>query len=441
MRVMVAAAISAGFLSGGDVVRADNMLESTVPADGAVLATAPTQWIATFTESVDLTTITAEAISRNGRVLALTDPAHGETDNIVVFALTDVLRGTTEIRWKLVAADGHVMSGETSFTVDPGEGSVLPGEPSTTGEAGTGSGASVVGATGGSAPEPVRWAVRFAGFGALVMVGGWFSIGLLFGGSAQPSGRARTAVLVGAGVLAAAPLVQTLMFVGDVRGSSTLGALPRVFDAFEYTPGAMLALRAVLGAVLAAAVFGAGVPSGRGQASLVFGAAGALYLLTLSYAGHSRSMGAPWLGIPVDMVHTAAVVAWLGGLGALALGAARTDSPQSTIDVFVRFGGLARAALAVIVVTGAIQTLRLHGGITTLFSESHGRWLILKLAVVGVMLRVADINRRRTALRISGSEAQVARRAILLRRATGTEFAVGIGVLAVTAVLVGAPFS
>ena len=117
------------------------------------------------------------------------------------------------------------------------------------------------------------------------------------------------------------------------------------------------------------------------------------------------------------------------------------ESPQSTIDVFVRFGGLARAALAVIVGTGVVQTLRLHGGITSLFSESHGRWLLVKLAAVVVMLRVAEVNRRRTALRISGSEAQVARRAELLRRATATEFGVGLGVLAVTAVLVGAPFS
>jgi putative copper export protein len=355
-----------------------------------------------------------------------------------------VLGGTTEIRWKLVAADGHVMTGETTFTVDADVATTDPDAGSEDGGngggAGTTSGDSTI-STSGSAPEPVRWAVRLAGYASLVLVGGWFAIGLLFGGTAPPTARIRTVVRAGAVSLCVAPLLQMLMFVGDVRGSSLVGALPRVFDAFDYTPGAMLALRAVLGAVIAASVLGGWVPSGRGQASGVFAAAGALYLVTLAYAGHSRSMGSPWLGIPVDVAHTAAAVAWLGGLGALALGAARTESPQSTIDVFVRFGGLARTALAVIVGTGVVQTLRLHGGITSLFSESHGRWLLVKLVAVVVMLRVAEVNRRRTALRISGSEAQVARRAELLRRATATEFGVGLGVLAVTAVLVGAPFS
>jgi len=441
--VLSAATIAAGVFFVAAGARADNMLDSTEPADGAVLQVAPVRWTATFTESVDLSTITAEAVSRNGRVLALTNPSRGETDNVVVFALSDVLRGTTEIRWKLVAADGHVMTGETSFTLaTTGEAGAEDDQTDGTGDTvGTGGGSTIGGPAAGAAPEPVRWMVRLAGYGALVIVGGWFAIGLLLGGSVPPMGRARMLVRGGAVALAAAPALQTLMFVGDVRGSSLVGAIPHVFGAFEYTPGAMLALRAVLGAVIAVSVLGGGVPAARGQAATVFAAAGSLYLVTLAYAGHSRSMGAPWLGMPVDVVHTAAAVAWLGGLGALALGAARTDSPQATIDVFVRFGGMARTALAAIVVTGAVQTLRLHGGITSLFSESHGRWLLLKLAVVVLMLRVAEINRRRTALRISGSEAQVARRAELLRRATGTEFAVGLGVIALTAVLVGAPFS
>lgn len=174
--------------------------------------------------------------------------------------------------------------------------------------------------------------------------------------------------------------------------------------------------------------------------SLPVNAVSLVYLVTLAYGGHSRSMAWPLLGVPVDVLHTAASVAWLGGLVVLVLLVVPALEPAAGFEAFRRFGDVARLAVATIVVTGAIQTLRLHGTLITLLTESHGRWLLLKLVLVAVMLKIGDINRRRM-LRWTGDDAMnAANRVALVRRAGVTEAVNGALVMLVTSVLVTSSF-
>ena len=92
--------------------------------------------------------------------------------------------------------------------------------------------------------------------------------------------------------------------------------------------------------------------------------------------------------------------------------------------------------MALIVITGSIQTLRLHGNPLSLFANSHGLLLLLKIALVGFMLWLAYGNEQivqRFQLSQSGSLTQSRER---LRRASITELLVGLIVILVTAILV-----
>jgi len=113
---------------------------------------------------------------------------------------------------------------------------------------------------------------------------------------------------------------------------------------------------------------------------------------------------------------------------------------QDALESFTRFGRAATIAVPVIVGTGVVQTLRLHGGITSLFSQSHGRVLLLKLVFVVAMLALANKSRQLNLRRIADEPARLATRRRQLVRAGLTECAVGGVVVAVTAALVSANF-
>jgi copper transport protein len=165
-----------------------------------------------------------------------------------------------------------------------------------------------------------------------------------------------------------------------------------------------------------------------------------LFAIGLAYTSHSRSRAWPVLGVPADVAHTAAVAAWLGGLAVLVFVVAPLVDDRDALESFRRFGKVATVAVPVIVATGVVQTLRLHGGITTLFSQSHGRVLLVKLAFVIALLAVANKSRQLNLRRIADEPARIATRRRQLVRAGVTECAIGGLVVAITAALVTSNF-
>ena len=102
---------------------------------------------------------------------------------------------------------------------------------------------------------------------------------------------------------------------------------------------------------------------------------------------------------------------------------------------------MAKYAVIAMVVTGVIQTLRLHGNLLTLFTQNHGRWLLLKLVLVALMLKIGDINRRRLLRKMPDNDEAFAGRVALLRRASITEIVNGGLVMVATAFLVTSSFN
>lgn len=290
---------------------------------------------------------------------------------------------------------------------------------------------------GSGAPDVVRWILRLIGFAAVMLIGGFLIADLHLIRGAFSALR-RSPVLKGTAVaVAAVPMIQMLIFLGDVEGTSLLGGLGHLVSIFDSTPGSMLFVRSAAGVLLAYQLvnvlpFNESVKVQR-LALATFG----IYLIALAYTGHSRSMAAPYLGVPADVVHTAAASVWLGGLAVLVLFISPFVSSRDLFRSFQRYGRVAKPAVIALIVTGSIQTLRLHGGIGSLFTEGHGRLLLLKIALVAITLRLGDVNRKRVSSKMmENPHIFDTRMAVLLRMGT-MEVVSGTAILAVTAALVG----
>jgi copper transport protein len=428
----------AGF--GAQPALAHNALVTSVPANAAVLTEVPSSWSLTFTKDVPLDSASAELVAANGVRTTLPAPTYGVSKKEILFALPPGLTGAMTGRWRLVGTDGHVLTERVSFTVNVSGVAITTDAVTTTTVLGT----PQTGAAENSdavTSEPVRWGIRAFGYAALLLVGGLLFTELFIAQGVLGASRARETLLASGAMLTAVSLAQTLIFLDDSRDFGVVSSIFHILEAFDTTAGSMYLVR-----FLSAAVLLAGIVRDRQTASPVLTAPpmmvlGIAYLVSLAYTSHSRSMAWPVLGVPADVIHTAAAAAWLGGLIIFVLFVIPSLQPAESFDAFRRYGDVAKYAVVAMVATGVIQTLRLHGSIITLFTQSHGRWLLLKLVLVALMLKIGDINRRRLLRKIPTDVEAFAGRVALLRRASITEIVNGGLVMVVTAVLVTSSFT
>ncbi|HUZ32357.1 MAG TPA: copper homeostasis membrane protein CopD [Xanthobacteraceae bacterium] len=164
---------------------------------------------------------------------------------------------------------------------------------------------------------------------------------------------------------------------------------------------------------------------------------------SLAWAGHA--VGAEGLeGIvhpAADFVHLVAAAAWVGTLLPLALllAAAGHDATSLTIAriATMRFSTIGVGSVALLMITGSINTWYLAGSIPALTETDYGRLLLLKIALFLVMVAVAAFNRLHLTPRLvhdaDGSTTIDALRR--LRRNASLEVAIGAIIIAVVAAL------
>jgi len=419
---------------GANVVNAHNTQLTSSPASGEVLAVAPTEWIVGFDKTVPLASATGEIVGSDGVRVALAPPRHGATDNIIVFDLPPNLVGSVTARWRLVGVDGHVISGRIPFSVESGAAVVPDG--TVTPDAVVEPVAAVVEESDSTVGEPIRFSLRLVNYVSLMALAGVLVAEWLLAQGTLGLSLARRVAFVGALGVAITPLFQLLIFVDDIQiaGNSWLSGFS---DALGSTPGGMLFAKAVLGLLLVALVRGtADIGALNSVRSRLIAATGVMYLVALAYVGHSRSQAAPWLGVPVDVLHTAAAATWLGGLAALVFIVIPQVDTERGVAAFDRFGHVAERAVAVLVVTGIIQMLRLHGYPLSMLTNGHGLLLIFKISLVALMLWLAARNRRELGAQRRREAMQPRTLRRLLVRASLIETAIGGVVLVVTSVLV-----
>jgi copper transport protein len=240
--------------------------------------------------------------------------------------------------------------------------------------------------------------------------------------------------LIATAVLA---LLQLLVIGSDISGETLWASFDSIDAAMSTDAGMALAIRIAIAIAMWLVLF-----QYRIDDPDVYWTAAALpglgLLATWAFAGHSSSMRWPEIGVITDVVHHAAAAAWIGGLAIVGWIVIPTATPDVLVTAVRRFSRVAAVSVAVLVVTGLIQTVRLVGNPTNLLDADHGRYLLVKLVVLAGMLAIANVNRRRIDSRLD-DPSTINRHLGSIRKAVVAEFAIGLAIVAITAAMVVSP--
>ncbi len=166
-----------------------------------------------------------------------------------------------------------------------------------------------------------------------------------------------------------------------------------------------------------------------------------LLLASLGWVGHAAMDDGGGIAHEINqMAHLLAGGIWLGGLPPLFLLLRRALAPGGAqFQALVRtalphFSLMGYVAVALVALTGAINTVLLVGSFHGLVATPYGRLLLVKIALFAAMVALALVNRFRLLPRLRGTaRADPPLRALC--RSVAVEQALGLAILAVVAVL------
>jgi copper transport protein len=392
-------------------------LMSTYPGRSSVVAQAPTQVVLTFTEAVSPVPGRILVIGPDGSRLDRGDPQATGSQVLVPLAPNGP-NGTYLVSFRVISADSHPVAGSFTFSVG------APSTPPTLSDAGP------QGSRAVSALFPV---IRWIGYvGLLLLVGASLVLALLWPRRLDVRDPTRV-IWIGAGLIAVATIGELVLEVpylaggglGDIRGADVREVLTSRFG------GAHLVRLGVLGAAL---VLLRPVVRGRGWSGdrALLGVLAAIGVSTWSVSGHPSATPIPLVTMVADMIHLAAMSAWLGGLVmliAFLLPRANEIELGAIVPVWSRW---ALYAVVTLVLTGTAQALVEVGTIDALFSTTYGWLVVAKVGLVLLVVAVASFSRRLVAPIAAADPTAPGP----LRRIVMIETAVAALVLGVTSVLV-----
>lgn len=407
---------------------AHNSLLSSDPADGAVLTSAPTQITWTFDKSVPLDSMTVTLTDPSGARTDVQGSFHGAAgESQVVTPLPPLGDGAVSLRWKLVGADGHPITGRVEFSISASAAAATTTIPGTTAEPPTATSDDVEAGT----PAAVRWLLRYASYLAIMgALGIALTTAFVWPGAIDHPTVRR---LLSAALLATAALgaAQLLVVAADIGGSSIWSSWSTIGAATSLDIGMSLAMRVVIALSMWLVVFRAGIADSETFWTTT-AVAGVALLGTWAFAGHSSSMRWPAVGVASSVAHHGAAAAWLGGLAIVGSICLRQRPVGEHAVALIRFSHVAAVSVGVLVLTGIVQVVRLVGSPLALFDAMHGKLLAAKLVAVAAMIVAGASNRRRLADHTGAGSEQTD----TIRRAIAAEVALGVVVVAITAAMV-----
>jgi copper transport protein len=352
-------------------------LVSSTPAPDAVLEQSPDAVVLTFSEGVDMLDDSLRLVDSSGATVDVGDVRRDGGDETIAVDVPGELDGTYVVAWRAVSADSHPINGAFTFSV----GEVTATDPDLVADvlAGTSEG------DGSSAWLGVGRSLSYAGIA--VLLGGFASVALC-APARLDTARTRKLLLVAANV----GVVGTAVMIG--AQAAIIGDGPFDPDGWaevvESRAGRWWLVRLVLLAV-APLVLVAVRRVSRRRAAIVGGAVYAAMLLAVVAAGgHAVTGRAIALGFTMTVFHLAAMSLWVGGVAALVLVVGRRDLWTAA----TRFSPIALGAVVVLSVSGLVNAWRQLDGIGSITDSSYGRWLLFKVAVVGVVVAVAVVSRQ-----------------------------------------------
>ncbi|MGH2746094.1 MAG: copper resistance CopC/CopD family protein [Thermoleophilaceae bacterium] len=466
------------------------LLESK-PKAGQVLERSPRAVVLVFDEAIDPEFVRLQVEDRAGRRVDRGEPYHpGGREERLAVRLAPGLEGAYAASYRVISEDGHPVVKRTAFRVRPPmRQRDDEGMPPAAGAAPTGP---AMRDRGGEHEELDIGAVTDAAF-AVARGLGYLAIALAVGGVvflfaawlpalAHVAGGGRAwlaaserfarlvrmivmgAVLLGLAATAGAIVLQA----ATATGTSFWAALDAdAVDAVSDTRpvqawGARLGLWFLLGvsllvvlrprrmpglrrAALGAEGAAPGPALSRAQALLLGGTIVALSL-TAPMAGHSATYSPSGLLVLTDTVHVLAVSAWLGGLAMLlvalpvAVRALDREERMPLVAAAVgRFSRLAMGAVALLLLSGIVQSVALVGAFDAFVETAYGRLVLAKIVLFVGLISLGAYNQRRLLPRlrvVTGGGEEPERAAALLRRSVACEVGLAVIVLGLASVLV-----
>lgn len=451
---------------------------SSAPAADETLDEAPSSVRIEFNEPIEASFYELDVIGPSGISEAAGEPVFDpeQPTRLSVELKPDLPEGVYAAKWRVVSGDGHPVSGTISFQIGQGAANSVPQHSA---------------ADQRSFPGWSLLAVRWLFYGGMALYLGTlaFHLWLLPAGkrtSVVPERlkrRSRMALLLGYAAAAAGVLLSLPQQTASDAGGGWSNAFDpdRLREALTYTSfGEIWEYQAVLLAVLLAATilllraFSNKTCPGRLLLALAF-AAGLGLLLAKAFIGHAATASVKSAAVTADFLHLAAGLIWLGGVGALAFllpaaaarpkplpaealaGTARepapapdpgaatgglfgrsdappsataADSPQQPLywRAVRRFSMLAAGCVAVLIVTAVYGSLLHVPTWYALFHTDYGKVLLAKilLTLVCLALGLSAFLRGRKPSRPLGA-------------GVWTEFALGLAVLVLAALLANLP--
>jgi copper transport protein len=356
-------------------------LVSTDPAQSSVLVEAPNQVELTFTEAVSPVRERIQVIAPDGSRADEGEPtAIGA--RLVIPLRPGGADGTYLVSFRVISADSHPVAGTFTYSV----GAPSPG------------GAPVLadgGETTGGAVSRIYPAVRWVGYAGLVlMVGATLVLALLWPRRLDRRDAIRV-VWIGAGLVAAATVLEVALQVPYVNGG---GLTDLSGDGLRVVLGSQFGAAHLvrLGVLLATLVLLR--PLLRGEAGgydrVLLSVLGTIGIATWSVSGHPSASPVPLVTVVADMVHLSAMSVWLGGLVMLVaflLPRANLAELGAVMPVWSRW---ATYAVAVLVLTGTAQALVEIGTLPAVTGTRYGWLVMIKVGLVAAALSVAWFSRR-----------------------------------------------
>ncbi|MBI4932921.1 MAG: copper resistance protein CopC/CopD [Actinobacteria bacterium] len=436
-----------GITSG--TASAHNTLLSSDPSDGAALSVAPTQITWVFDKAVPLETMTVTLTDATGARSELAGSSHGAAgDAQVVTPLPALLPGPVSVRWRLVGPDGHPLTGRVDFTISTPPPTTVAATATTTPAVAAPTPTTTIpalvtessldqGDGAYSTPTLMRWVLRYASYLAIMaIVGILLTTAYVWSGA---GGHPMLRRILSRSLFATAGLgfLQLLVVASDISGKAPWSSFGSIDAATTTDAGMAFAIRIVLALTMWLLLFQYRIVHADVYWTAI-SLPGLGLLATWAFAGHSRSMRWPAVGVAADVAHHAAAAAWIAGLAIVGW----IVIPKTQADVLVpavrRFSRVAAISVAILVLTGLVQTVRLVGNPFDLLDVNHGRFLVAKIVVLAAMLGIANANRRRVDHRLDDPNG-VSRHTGVLRQAIVTEFAIGLIIVGITAAMVVSP--
>jgi copper transport protein len=419
-------------------------LDSSSPSNGSTVTRAPSQIVLNFSEHVELPLESIRLLNCSGQKINIGTPHHGsKPSQVVVGNIPNLPADTYLILWRVISADSHPVQGGIPFQVGAGAvGGAASCKASLTSES-----------TSSTTVGVLFGASRFLLFTGLALLIGGVAFLLLIARGTSAAPRARLIAWIGF-FIAVFATIAGVMLQGPYAAGAGIGDAVKwsvISEILKTRYGHIALIRlGLLGFAFVLLVLLARLPTNR-RPALGWWVAAALVGLGLAatpgLAGHADTGTWTWIAVPADTVHVGAMSVWLGGLVVLiatALGGGFSGGLRRTLIIFAR---LAFWCVVVLVVSGLFASWRQVGfSVSRYYDTTYGRLLLTKVGIVIVLVALAAVSRsivrRRRAAPLDAPDSAIAaiddKTSKGLRRSVGGEVLFGIGVLAVTALLVNA---